>query len=463
METLTADQFQQKYGVIAASQFGQDKKQEGLFSEIKNAFAGGVNKAEQGFQQIGNEGGAGLVPGVGKIVGGATEAITSPAAPILNRTVQPAINAIADRVSDSPAVQKFAMSPAGQKTADTAATFANYGEAAGLATGLKGGGSLAAKVPEVAGDVASKVGDAMPDASGATKYVKGAVRDIVPTKQNLIDSSLAKGLDLTNGDLGNITSSTGNEVGRWLSDNNLIGTNKATTQNLIKGFFQQNYDAVRSAIKSVKKVYTPEQIPRMVNMLKRIQGDIGSIPGLEKETKEVSNLVNNTEYTLSDVQRAKEIFDDRYKLYSRSGELGAGDMKDGLANIRGDIKSFIETEVKRETGQDIGKMNNNVATARELGDMIEARSQRGLTRTHLNNRDITTGLGLSYFGTPFVGLAYVLIKKVAESPTMRLRLARYLDGLNDAERAKISESLKNGDVPKEIKNIVPLDGGEPPI
>lgn len=485
MQTLTADQFQKKYGVVAADQFRSDAKKQTQDASLFDSIRNDVNQAGTRNLDIQNGSGSPLTRGVetaantanvtsqvagealGRIpgVGGVLSAVGSAA--------KGAFDWASNKLSDTSLIK----GAAGSTTVDSKGG-TNYvpnkvgaeeglrvasagGQIAGdilgadmgskgTSAGIKKGTDLATEIP----GVASKVGDAMPDVSGATQYVKGAVRDIVPTRQNWIDSSLAKGLDLTPGDLKNVTDSTGNEVGRWMADNNLIGTNKATTQGLIKSFFQQNYNQVRSVINSVKKVYSPEEVPRLVDTLKQIQGEVASVPGLEKSSKEIGSLLDKKEFALSDVQRAKEILDDQYNIYSRSGEVSAGRIKQGLANIRGEIKSFIETEVKKETGDDIGQLNNNVATAKTLGDVIDARSQRGLTRAHMTPRDLMTGMGLTYFTTPLVGAAYIFIKKVLESQTARLRIARYLDSLDDAARAKISESLKEGKVPPDVERQV---------
>ena len=47
-----------------------------------------------------------------------------------------------------------------------------------------------------------------------------------------------------------------------------------------------------------------------------------------------------------------------------TGEVGQGVAKEGLANVRKELKDFIESQVAKETGADIRIMNNNVATAK---------------------------------------------------------------------------------------------------
>lgn len=469
METLTADQFKKRYGVMAESQFdlaqkNQDKEAS-IFNEIKDAFTQGVNKVGQGIQEakpVGGEGVGGLVTGVGKILGGASEAITSPVAPLLSRTLGKAVNYVGDKISNIPAVQKFAQSPAGQATSKVAETVGNYANAAGLVVGARTGASAATKVPGLASEAATAVGEAIPKPSlGKTgTSAVNAVKDVIPTTQNLIDHNLARALDLTPGDLSNISKSTGNEVGRWMADNNLIGTNKANTLGLIKSFFTDNYNNVRSEIGKVKDVYDANTVPYYKDTLNALATETQGKLGLEGTTSEITKLLKKEQIILSDIQRVKELLDEHYSLYKVTGDVQSGVAKQGLANVREQIKGFIENEVQQKTGADIRQMNNNVATAKSLADAITTRSPRGLTRAQLTWRDAAIGMGLTYFGSPLLGLAAVATWKIITSPSMRLRFSRFLDGLNDAQKAKVSEAIRDNKLTPEIKKVLDLKEGD---
>lgn len=458
MQTITAEEFNKKYGTGASSSFQApiDNKVD-IFDQIKQAFQGGVNKIGQGVEEanpLGQGGVGGLITGVGKIAGGATEAITSPLAPALNATVGKGINFIGNKVGDIPAVQKFAQSPAGETTSKIAGTVSDYSNAAALiAGGPKGIKNIAETPAKIVNSVDSISTPKLPDFSGATSNIKSAVKDVAGTLQNRIDHNIATALDLTPGDLSKIEASTGNQVGKWLSDNNLIGTNKATTQAAIDEFYKQNYEAVRSEIGKVTQVYKPSQVPRLTDALKAIQTQLGGALGLEKDVATIDNLLNKKTLVLKDVQKVKEMLDDHFNLYKATGDVADNVTKQGLANVRSDLKGFIEGQVKKYTNADIKQLNNNVSTARSLSDAITTRDPRGLTRSMLSQRDIMMGMGLTYFGSPLFGLAYVLVKKVATSPSIRLRLARFLDQLSDTQKMKISTELSQGKVPPDIKNI----------
>lgn len=479
MQTLTADEFKKKYGVIAASQFDLDQKKQdqdaSLFDSIKNDIA---NRA-QGNNDILNQPRTGTLDNIAggvQLAANTAGGITDVAGDILHKVpvvgslikgasdlAKSGFNAVTDKLAGTKFFQEAAggLQPS-NPLENSLQVAAGGGQIAGQILGADYGAGLAQKGVNIAKKVPAAVArtaDSIPSLSmegtgPLSKNLGGAIRDIIPTRQNVIDDKLAKALDVTQGDLANIKESTGNEIGTWMSEHNLIGTNKPNTAALIKSFFSQNYNGVRSAIDAIKTDYKPSQIPRLTDALKRIQLQVQDIPGLEKEAADIDNMLHQSTFSLRDVQTVKEKLDDLYNIYSRSGEVASGPIKQGLANIRGEIKGFIENEVKKDSGVDIRSMNNNVATAKVLGDAIERRSQRGLTRVHLSQRDIMMGMGLTYFGNPLFGVAAVFMKKIWESPSVRLQIARGLDKLNDAERVRISQGLAQGKVPKELETIV---------
>lgn len=293
-------------------------------------------------------------------------------------------------------------------------------------------------------------------AEGTSKIAQGTkavVGDVVPSADRMVNYQVTRALDLTANDVKNIASSTGNEVGEFLANKNLIGVNKETTKKLVDDFYKENYDTVRAEIGKVTKEYIKNDIPRYDEALKELKKQVGETPGLQDVTNEINNLLKKENPSLNDVQRVKELMDDHFSLYKATGDVKESIAKEGLANIRKDLKNFIEKEVKDTTGADIGELNNNVSTSRSISDAITERSTRGLTRSNIRLGDLGAfGIGTAA-GGPLVGAAAVFAKKVIESPTVRLRIAKYLDGVSDAKKARLAKILEAGDVPKELEDV----------
>lgn len=164
-------------------------------SDIADAFTGGINKIGEGMEEArpasdkpeGLLDSAGhLVQGVGKIIGGAAQAVTSPLAPVF-KPVSNIINDATQPIQNNPSVQKFAMSPAGETTSNVASTVADYSNAAGTVAGIKGTvDALPSTIAKVKGAVDTVKNSTVPPAIGAATTVKNAVTNPIDTIKTAI-------------------------------------------------------------------------------------------------------------------------------------------------------------------------------------------------------------------------------------------------------------------------------------
>jgi hypothetical protein len=459
MQTISADEFKQRYGDQGASQFSQPAQQPqgpSFLDRVKSVARGGVDQIKQGASEVNSNNPVKFVEGALRVGAGAVNTAFSPVSAAIEPAVKPAINYAADKISNIPAVQKFANSKAGQVTGRVVDDVNNLNTIAGAVAG----GMEVPKAGVAIKNTASNIHLPelpKPNIGEALSTTKGAVRDVLPSMDRLVNHQVTSALELTQGDVRNIAQSTGHEVGQFLAEKNLIGTNKETTVSNIQNFFKQNYETVRSEIKNVKELYKPSQVPRYVEALKAIQDKVTSVPGLQKVGTEVSNLLGKKEgITLDDVQHVKELMDDHFNIYKATGDVGDNIAKEGLANIRRDLKGFIEKEVKKNTGTDIGELNNNVQAAKGIMDAVESRATRGLTKSNFGPSDYGAFISgtLASGGNPFVGMAALFAKKVMASPTVQLKIAKYLDSISDARKAAIQEDLKAGNIPPEFKQFI---------
>lgn len=312
--------------------------------------------------------------------------------------------------------------------------------------------SATSKIVSGARVIAPKVSKAVSTAASKTKASQ-FVRDVTPTKQGLINESVSKALDFNPSDLNKIARATGNDVGVWLSDKNLIGVNKATTATNIEKVFSDSFSTVRSEIAKITNTYKISEVPNYTKALTQVNKKINGVAGLEPAAQKVSALLKKKTVTLSDVQRAKELLDEHFSLYKITGDVAAGAEKLGLSNIRRNLRKFIEEQVELNGGADIKLLNNDVSTSKTILETIKTRSPKGLTRSNLKIGDLGAfGVG-SVYGGPIGGLAAVLFKKLVESPSVRLRFAKWLDKVSDAQKAKLLEELRQGKVPAEVVEV----------
>lgn len=118
----------------------QAQGKSGFGQRTKQAFQTGVTRVKEGFQEAGegrkNPISTGMKIGAGVIEAGFSP-VTAAAEPVIRPTLGRAVNYAADKISDSPAVQKFADSKAGEFTSRRAEDVANFATIAGTVGGSK--------------------------------------------------------------------------------------------------------------------------------------------------------------------------------------------------------------------------------------------------------------------------------------------------------------------------------------
>ena len=324
------------------------------------------------------------------------------------------------------------------------------------------GGAIELTGAGVGAKVGKKVVGALeeiPTMVGAkTKLAKQVAKDVIPTKERIVNFQVTRALDLTQDDVKNIKNSTGNEVGEWLANKNLIKQNKEETLQAVDEYFGAQYKNVRDVINSIEDTYDPTDVPSYRASLQLVKNQTEGLPGYEVANSIIDNLLTRQKIKLSDIQETKELIDDTFKLYKITGDIAEGRSKESVRRLRNDLREFIEKEAKQKRNVDIQNLNNEVATSRSIVEAIGDRSTRGLTRSNITIGDLTAfGAGGALFSSPLVGAAFVFAKKVLGSPAIRLRFAKWLDELNDAKKIEVYETLKRGRIPKgmpkELKDI----------
>lgn len=460
MQTLTEEEYKRKYGVIAYSSFDKAEKEKSLFSQIGEAAKGGVNQIIQGAQEgQTNTNPLQQLESGAKVGAGIVNTAFSPLAPIGNAIDKNIVQPASKLLNKTGFFDDIANSPGGDEASATSGRIlediSNANTIAGATIAPRASAGVAETVAKVPGAVKkgiSKIPPPPPLGLGVFgKNVGEAVRDIIPGRQNIIDERVAGALDLTSKDLIDLEPKKGYTVTNWMADNQLIKDTKAATETAITALKDKNYKDVRSEIANVKKEYNRASLPRYYDALNAIKKSVEGVPGLEEAAVEVENLMNKEKPTLNDMQRVKELLDDHFQLYRKNGDLQEANSKKGVAQMRSEIQTFIEKEVEKNSGADIRAMNLNVSTARGLLDAIENRSTRGITKQMVTPQDAMIGFGLFVGGSPILGAAYLFLQKLINSPSSRLKFARWLDKIGDRERKTVNDALLRGEVPKEAE------------
>lgn len=350
------------------------------------------------------------------------------------------------------------------------------GVLADLSTVLAGGAGIASKVGDISkiseiSNVASKLKTAsqVVEPINATTKALGKVKstianstvgnivsDITPTITDTQKSQVVKALDLTQGDLSNISKKTGNDVTEFIIGNKLLKKTPEEIASALKDNRASTKELRNSEIAKVTTTYTPEQVPGVIKGLDTILQGVDNVAGLETVADEIRTLRQKGTFTLEDVQKAKDLIDDNSNIYSKIGDVKSSSTARGLDNLRNGIKTFIEDEVSKKTqgATDIKKLNNDIQTSYAIEDAINNRSTRDLTRQKLSLTDNIVLFGGGTAINPLLGIGLVVGKKIIESPSFRLAFTDLLSSQPINKVKTIINEVKNKNISPETQKLL---------
>ena len=357
------------------------------------------------------------------------------------------------------AKESFVEDPAGV-LADLASVISGVG-ATVRATGQAGRINSIAN----AGSAITRAGQALEPTTVIGKAITAPIRAVgnsgvgrmigetLPTPTSITQGQVVKALDLTQGDLQRISATTGNDVTEFITRNNLLKDTPEEIAFALDDVKANTMALVRNEVSAVDTVYKAAEVPRLQDGMRVILQGVDKVTGLEDEAGEIRRLLQQDDYSLSDVQRAKELIDANSSIYSRMGDVRSSSQAKGLDNVRKDLRVFIEDEVSKATNgaTDIRKLNNDVSTSKSISDAIEARATRGLTRQSVTVFDGILGFSAGAAISPEVGLAVFVTKKLSETPSFRIALAKTLSITPVQDVARISDAFVGNKITPEVR------------
>lgn len=273
---------------------------------MANAFNSGVNQIKTGFQQaqLGNDPVTAL-RGALNIGGGAVNAtVGALTAPVLNPTLGAGINYMADKTSNSPTLQRFAMSPAGQNVATGAEMLGNTSAIAGA---VAGGAEAEPGVTSAVETGAGKVADL---AQGA----KDAVGNAGESTAGGIMNRVAR---LTPTDAKTFEKMTGMTQGEYLTKTGNFGDPYKIINNELDKFTSSK-NAVDTALNALPGQYSSAPIKTMAaelyNRELRVSSEGAPSPDLANASTFVNKLNNDGGLTMSDINALKRTYERTVKL-----------------------------------------------------------------------------------------------------------------------------------------------------
>lgn len=382
---------------------------------VVNQVKSGIDQIKQGASTIksgtaspgqGAEAGLGIESGISSI-------LTSPLAPLFS-PVQKVIQATANKISDIPAVQKFAQSPAGNNTARVATDLSNVGNVAGTITGADQAVKAAPAAIDMIGD---KVQSGIDLASQGKDIVKAAIQssdekvssNIVSDYNKAIKPSVAGKtapgqLDTYNGQVVSAVKSiiANKDNLSFANDNGDIQTGKlpqtrgeladAVAQTK-KSIFNQ-YDAIaqKAGEQGAKVNLTPiaDSLGEVVNneALKITN------PSAIEYAKGIQERLTNSDGTPKtiDAQTAQDViqnYNDSLKAFYRNPTYDTASRAAIDAHVVSQIRTGLDETIKNTTGENYQGLKNEYGALSSIEKDVNKAAIAQAKQTGTN----TAGLG----------------------------------------------------------------------
>lgn len=338
---------------------------------IGQAFQGGMQQTQEGAQQAQNGGFVSGLEGGVKMVAGAANAAFSPLAP-LTKPLGDTINYGADKISNIPAVQKFALSGAGQVTARVAEDVGNLSTVAATGAGLASPevkntvNSVAKTTQKTAGAVKEGFSPTLKPNETVGQIIQGKTEDI-PAAQRTLSSTDTSGIKTyqqlqtkLNSEIPKLSKQVDAEYGKDTSGGHSIKSFEQTV-GTGKGAVKVNY--VSQAIQQLKDLYTKTGDAKGLSAMKTIENK-AKINGL----------------TSGDINQLARRHGADINAFNANGEASSGLTKQAAENTRMGLKttarSYLSTPEAKGLDARLSDIYDTKALIDKMTEKVNAAAQK---------------------------------------------------------------------------------------
>ena len=384
MKTYTPEEYQKKYGTEAyVNLLKTSSPQKPNFAQrTSEAFNAGISKIKKtGSDPRQNPISGALNLGAG-IIESAFSPLTAATQPVIEPTVGRAINFVADKISDIPAVQKFATSKAGEFTSRRAEDVSNAALIAGTIGGSK---TLTGQVKKIPGAVTNVVDDLkttgqMPSIEKATQTVKQTVSPFIEEAKripNRLKTNIAQ-KQAVQETINKLPSKVAREAAQDGLDIGDIKTLYSIAKNQ-KAPLKKLATVVKDFAEGKTKTNPIEVVGKpIVNRLKELEKARVNVGAKLGEVAENLGVVTKEELLPTVFQRLRKV----------PGLEGLGIDNNGLLNFRNTVLATAETVADRNAIQRIfnsatkwGQGKNKHLLRQELFESLGGKKRASLKLT----------------------------------------------------------------------------------
>jgi len=238
---------------------------------------------------------------------------------------------------------------------------------------------------------------------------------------------------------------------RFLLDKDLARWSKETIADASWAFARNKYDELNTAVAWIKWTHQNAKFNQAFDAL---IDNVDWVPGLEEKLADLIALKkkHDTEWLeLSEVLTLKRKIDQDADIFTLAWDVKSAKSKEWLANIRQNVKEFIEDEAAK-SNIDVKDLSRDIQLSNEIKRWLAKIINREESANLFSLMDwIITFWAASWAWIPWAIAAFT-IKKVADNPSFRNALARQLNSLDEGTKIKLlRKNLKF--TPLEINSI----------
>lgn len=236
------------------------------------------------------------------------------------------------------------------------------------------------------------------------------------------------------------------DVGTWMIERWFKG-DKETIINDLWEHAKKSHKLKREVLWASSELY---EVDSAKKSLEAIHNVIKDTPWLEERLARVEELMWKDKYTLSELDEIKSILDDSMNLYTITWEPRAWAAKQGLVNVRKELRKYIEDAAEKEWLWNVKLLNNETQIAKSLEDAIWRKDNADKVRELLSVFDKWTiwwALGWWVVGWPFDSdtamwkvwniIVWALAWKYLFSTKAKTQLASYLNKLSGGSKKEL--------------------------
>ncbi len=418
MKTFSADEFKNKFGEQAYNAFGVKEQPQvsalNPVSNIEQAFQSGVGQMKKGFQQARDATNplqaveSGLTFGGGAI--GAT--VGAALAPITSPTIGKAVDFAADKISNVPAVQKFAMSDAGKNTARAAEDTGNLAAIAGTAMG-------AAEAPKVISGASEGTGALTEGAGDLSKQLMDHVKNKVSDQPAKIMQRVAR---IPKGRQSLFEKTAGESVGNYLVRRGIYGNIDEISTRLYDRF-NKSKTVADNALAQLRGEFQSAPVKTALDDLlareERVSSEGAPSPNLSR-VRQLDLKFKRGGLNMSEINEVKRLYERNVKTDYLKQNLPESVAKS--TNLDTAIRKWQLEQAKTLGLKNLDKINRETRLAKQLLDDIgkEYSGQAGNNAFSLTDAILVSG------GDP-AAISMLLTKKTFGSKAVQSAIAKALN------------------------------------